>query len=62
MRLKVDIIVAVGDRGIGAAKKATKTIPIVMVSSGIDPVEAGLVASLAVPAVTSPALQTLLRD
>ena len=52
VRLKVDIIVAVGDRGIGAAKKATKTIPIVMASSGIDPVEAGYIESLARPAAT----------
>ena len=56
VRLKVDIIVAVGDRGIGAAKKATKTVPIVMVSSGIDPVEAGYIESLAHPGgnVTGP--------
>jgi len=56
VRLKVDIIVAVGDRGIGAAKKATKTIPIVMASSGIDPVEAGYIESLARPGgnVTGP--------
>ena len=32
-----------------AAKTATKTIPIVMVGSGADPVEAGLVESLARP-------------
>jgi putative tryptophan/tyrosine transport system substrate-binding protein len=56
VRLKVDIIVAVGDRGIVAAKKATKTVPIVMVSSGIDPVEAGYIESLAHPGgnVTGP--------
>ena len=56
VRLKVDIIVAVGDRGIGAARKATKTVPIVMVSSGIDPVEAGYIESLAHPGgnVTGP--------
>ena len=34
---------------IRAAKNATKTIPIVMVGAGIDPVEAGLVESLARP-------------
>ena len=42
--LKVDIIlVAGGDRLIRAAKNATKTIPIVMVGPGTDPVEGGLV-------------------
>ena len=32
-----------------AAKNATKTIPIVMAGAGVDPVEAGLVESLARP-------------
>ena len=50
VRLKVDIIlVSGGDRLILAAKNATKTIPIVMTGSGLDPVEAGLVESLARP-------------
>ena len=50
VRLRVDIIVvAGGDRSIRAAKNATKTIPIVMVGVGADPVEAGLVESLARP-------------
>ena len=50
MRLKVDIIVVAGtDTLIRAAKNATKTIPIVMVGTGLDPVEAGLVESLARP-------------
>ena len=50
VRLKVDIIVvAGGDPWIRAAKNATKTIPIVMVGAGLDPVEAGLVESLARP-------------
>jgi putative ABC transport system substrate-binding protein len=48
VRLKVDIIVvAGGDLDVRAAKNATKTIPIVMVGPGRDPVEAGLVESLA---------------
>ena len=49
VRLKVDIIVVGGNRVIQAAKNATKTIPIVMMGSGNDPVEAGLVESLARP-------------
>ena len=50
VRLKVDIIVVAG--GViptRAAKNATKTIPIVMMGSGLDPVTAGLVESLARP-------------
>jgi putative ABC transport system substrate-binding protein len=48
VRLKVDIIVVAGNVSALVAKKATTTIPIVMVNSG-DPVAAGLVASLARP-------------
>jgi len=47
VRLKVDVIVTVS-RGIQAAMDATKTIPIVMATSG-DPVAYGYVASLAQP-------------
>jgi putative tryptophan/tyrosine transport system substrate-binding protein len=49
VRLKVDIIVVGGEPGIRAAKNATKTIPIVMMGTGADPVEAGLVENLARP-------------
>jgi putative ABC transport system substrate-binding protein len=50
VRLKVDIIVVAGGIGpIRAAKNATKTIPIVMTGAGFDPVEAGLIESLARP-------------
>ena len=50
VRLKVDIIVVAGGaRWIRPAMNATKTIPIVMVGAGIDPVEAGVVESLARP-------------
>ena len=50
MRLKVDIIVVAGGTPtVRAAKNATKTIPIVMTGAGVDPVEAGLVDSLARP-------------
>jgi ABC-type uncharacterized transport system substrate-binding protein len=44
VRLKVDIIVVTGGgRTVRAAKNATKMIPIVMVGTGIDLVEVGLV-------------------
>jgi len=50
VRLKVDVIVvAGGDTWIAAARKTTKTIPIIMVGGGLDPVEAGHVQSLAHP-------------
>ena len=50
VRLKVDVIIVAGGTGvIRAAKNATKTIPIVMMGQGLDPVEAGLVESLARP-------------
>ena len=48
VRLKVDLIVTSGGLTPIAAKKATSTIPIVMTNS-VDPVGAGLVASLARP-------------
>jgi putative ABC transport system substrate-binding protein len=48
VHLKADVIVTAGTPGTLAATQATKTIPIVMASSG-DPVESGLVASLARP-------------
>lgn len=47
-QIKVDVIVAAGDPAILAARRATTTIPIVMVAAG-DPVRGGLVASLARP-------------
>ncbi len=50
VRLKVDVIVTSGNPlAIRAAKRATRTIPIVMSSGGLDPVEAGFVMSLARP-------------
>jgi len=48
VQLKVDVIVAAGDPAILAARRATGTIPIVMVAAG-DPVRRGLAASLAHP-------------
>src|SRR5262245_57715047 len=50
VRLKVDLIVVAGGTPlVRDAKNATKTIPIVMVGAGLDPVEAGVVESLARP-------------
>jgi len=48
VRLKVDIIVTTSGTGAIAAKKATRTVPIVMTASA-DAVSQGLVASLARP-------------
>jgi len=63
VRLKVDIIVAAGgDTMVRAAKNATKTIPIVMVGTGGDPVEAGLIDSLARPGGNVTGITTLSRE
>src|SRR6476660_5325535 len=63
VRLKVDIIVVAGGTGlIQAAKNATKTIPIVMTGGGSDPVEAGLVESLARPGGNVTGITTLARE
>ena len=63
VRLKVDIIVAAGpNRTIQTAKNATKTIPIVMTGGGSDPVEAGLVESLARPGGNVTGITTLARE
>jgi putative ABC transport system substrate-binding protein len=63
VRLKVDIIlVSGGDLIIRAAKNATKTIPIVMVGSRSNPVEAGLVETLARPGGNVTGLSNLSRE
>jgi putative ABC transport system substrate-binding protein len=48
LRLKVDVIVSSSSAAIHAAKEATKTIPIVMITAQ-DPIERGLVKTLAHP-------------
>jgi putative ABC transport system substrate-binding protein len=47
-RLKVDVIVAVADPAVEAARRATSTIPIVMVAVG-DAIGAGFISSMARP-------------
>jgi putative tryptophan/tyrosine transport system substrate-binding protein len=61
VRLKVDVLVAQGTASALAAKQATKTIPIVMVYVG-NPVEGGLVASLARPGGNVTGLSVLAPD
>lgn len=58
---KVDVIVAPNNVAIRAAKEATTTIPIVMISS-VDPVAAGYVASFARPGGNITGLANLGRD
>jgi putative ABC transport system substrate-binding protein len=60
VRLKVDVIVvAGGTTPIQTAMNATKTIPIVMTGTGLDPVKAGFVESLARPGGNVTGLTTL---
>jgi putative tryptophan/tyrosine transport system substrate-binding protein len=60
VRLKVElIVVAGGTTPIRAAKNATKTIPIVMTGTGLDPVAAGFIESLARPGGNITGLTTL---
>jgi putative ABC transport system substrate-binding protein len=61
VQLKVDVIVAAPLTAIRAAKDATQTIPIVMVTS-VDPVARGLVESLARPGGNITGLTRLGRD
>ena len=58
---KVDVIVAANHVAIRAAKEATKTIPIVIISS-VDPVAAGFVESFAHPGGNITGLANLGRD
>ena len=58
---KVDLIVAPNNVAIQAARKATESIPIVMVSS-IDPVEAGYVKSFIHPGGNMTGVTSISRD
>jgi putative ABC transport system substrate-binding protein len=61
VQLKVDVLVLGTSIGVQAAKQATKTIPIVMVTT-TNPVAIGLVDSLARPGGNITGLATLIRD
>jgi putative ABC transport system substrate-binding protein len=58
---KIDVLVARSSQAIRAAKEATTTVPIVMSAVGLDPVQAGLIVSLARPGGNITGL-TLLND
>jgi putative tryptophan/tyrosine transport system substrate-binding protein len=63
VRHKLDTIVAAGGMTVvRAAKSATQTIPIIMAGSGIDPVVAGLVESLARPGGNVTGITNLSRE
>jgi putative tryptophan/tyrosine transport system substrate-binding protein len=63
VHLKVDVIVVSGgSRLILAAKNATKTTPIIMMSTGVDPVELGWVKTLARPGGNVTGLTSLSRE
>jgi putative ABC transport system substrate-binding protein len=61
VKLKVDVVVAQASSAIGAAQKATTTIPIVMATTG-DPLGSGFVKSLARPEGNITGLSNMAAD
>jgi putative ABC transport system substrate-binding protein len=62
VRLPVDVIVTSGEPAALAAKRATKSIPIVATEFGLDPIKAGLVSSLGRPDANVTGMATLSED
>src|SRR5262245_28984507 len=61
LKLKVDLVVLTNPPAIDAAKQATKTMPIVMVTTD-DPVAAGVIDSLARPGGNITGISRLTRE
>lgn len=61
-RLPVDVIVTSGEPAALAAKRTTKAVPIVATEFGLDPVQAGLVASLGRPEGNVTGLASISED
>ena len=61
LKLKLDVLVLPNAVAIRSAKEATKTVPIVMLST-MDPVAAGIIDSLAQPGGNITGVTRLLRD
>ena len=58
----VDVIVTSGETAALAAKRATKSVPIVAIEFGLDPVKAGLVTSLGRPEANVTGLASISED
>jgi len=61
VQLKVDVLIITSSPGVRAAKQATKTIPVVILTQA-DPVAAGLIDSLARPGGNLMGVSSLSRD
>jgi putative ABC transport system substrate-binding protein len=62
VRRKVEVILVAGEQAVRAAMNATKTIPIVLLGAGFDPVDAGHVESLARPGGNVTGITSISRD
>ena len=62
VQLGANVIVARASSSVAAARQATSTIPIVMSASGEDPVQTGVIASMARPGGNVTGLTLLLPD